>query len=110
METWKISNNSNEPVKVACKTNSMASKGIILNPGEFCISEAQLTASLDAQWRRGFVNVDKDFDNSKLQLEFVKSYKEEGLTAMIDEANKSEAEKDDFDKAVEDVEKYINKK
>jgi hypothetical protein len=109
MNTWKISNASNQSIKVACKTASMASKGIILEPGEFCISEAQLTASLDAQWRRNFINIDKDFDNSKLQLEFVKNYKENDLERMLKELSETTGdEKTEFQKAAENAQKYID--
>lgn len=102
-EVWRIINNCNENVKIACKTASFASKGIILKPGEFCISEAQLTASLDAQERRGFLKVDREYDNSKFNLEYVKSYKESDFQKMINDTNKS-----DFAQAAENVEKYMN--
>jgi hypothetical protein len=104
-ETWRIINNSNQNVKIACKTESFASKGIILQPNEFCISESQLTSSLDAQERRGFIKVDRNFDNSKLNLEFVKVYREDELVAMLKEIEN----KSDFEKAAENAEKYINK-
>jgi hypothetical protein len=110
MKVWKITNNSKEHVKVACKTASMHSKGIILKPGEFCISEAQLTASLDAQERRGFISVDREFDNSKLELEFVKNYSEKNLETLLKKINSEEEnkEKSDFEKAAEAADKYIN--
>ena len=95
MNSWKITNTSNEPVKIACKTASMNSKGIILKPNEFCLAECQLTASIDAQERRGFISVDREFDNSDLNLEFVKAYSEDDI-------------KTDFEKAAENAEKYMN--
>jgi hypothetical protein len=104
MNTWKISNKSNQEVKVACKTASMASKGIILKPNEFCLSEAQLTASMDAQERRGFISVDRSFDNSKLKLEFVKNYRESDLINMLNDLET----KSDFEQAAENAEKYMN--
>ena len=107
MNTWKITNTSDEPVKIACKTASMNSKGIILQTGEFCLSESQLTASMDAQERRRFISVDREFDNSKYQLEYVIAYTEEYLKELIletDSVNKS-----DFEDAAEKAEKYINK-
>lgn len=113
MNTWKISNKSNQYIKIACKTASSASKGIILEPNQFCISENQLTASLDIQERRGFLTVDREFDNSKINLEFVKAYTEEELNEIISNLEKetqikNESEKTDFEKAAENVEKYIN--
>ena len=85
----------------------MASKGIILSPGEFCISESQLTTTMNAQERRGFIIVDREFDNSKLNLEFVKSYTEEELVKLLTESESDN--KTDFEKAAEDAEKYMNK-
>jgi len=106
MNIWKISNNSNQDVKIACKTASMASKGIILKPNEFCLSEAQITATMDIQEKRNFIKVDREFDNSKLQLEFVKSYTQDELTQLIKEYDS----KSDFERAAENAEKYINNK
>jgi hypothetical protein len=99
MNVWKITNVSNQDIKVACKTNSMASKGIILKPNEFCISEPQITASLDAQERRRFLEVDREFDNSKFNFEFVKSYS----TKELEKNNE-----DSFEEAAKNAEKYIN--
>ena len=108
MNIWKISNNSNQEVKIACKTTSMASKGIILKPNEFCLSEAQITATMDIQERRRFITIDREFDNSELQLEFVRAYTESELSQIILE-NDSKI-KSDFEKASESAEKYINNK
>ncbi len=111
MNTWKITNKSNQEVKVACKTASMASKGIILKPNEFCLSEAQLTASMDAQERRGFISVDRNFDNSKFNLEFVRAYSENDLIHIIKNIElkeQKENDKSDFEKAAENAEKYMN--
>ena len=119
MKVWKITNTSKESVKIACKTASMHSKGIILNPGEFCLSEAQLTASMDAQERRGFISVDREFDNSELKLEFVENYTQKKLDNLILESKIEESHEDsmseaavidksDFEKAAESAEKYIN--
>tara|TARA_R110002153_G_C13252011_1_gene491673 strand:- start:417 stop:785 length:369 start_codon:yes stop_codon:yes gene_type:complete len=119
MKVWKITNTSKESVKIACKTASMHSKGIILQPGEFCLSEAQLTASMDAQERRRFISVDREFDNSELKLEFVENYTQKKLDNLILESKIEESHEDsmsegavvdksDFEKAAEDAAKYIN--
>lgn len=119
MKVWKITNTARESVKIACKTASMHSKGIILQPGEFCISEAQLTASMDAQERRGFISVDREFDNSELNLSFVENYTQKQLDKLIleqivvedsmeESANDESESKSDFERAAEDAEKYIN--
>lgn len=118
MKVWKITNTARESVKIACKTASMHSKGIILQPGEFCLSEAQLTASMDAQERRGFISVDREFDNSELKLEFVENYTQKQLDELIleqtvvedsmEESAHDESEsKSDFERAAEDAEKYM---
>jgi hypothetical protein len=116
MKVWKITNTARESVKIACKTASMHSKGIILQPGEFCLSEAQLTASMDAQERRGFISVDREFDNSKLNLKFVENYTQKYVDNLILESSieiepmdyEVSANKSDFERAAEDAEKYIN--
>jgi hypothetical protein len=70
MKTWKVqhANKSTEGVKIAISTSSSGSVGVILQPGQFALSQGQNTASLDSQKRRGYVNVDEDFDNSVLNL------------------------------------------
>lgn len=123
MKVWKITNTARESVKIACKTASMHSKGIILQPGDFCLSEAQLTASMDAQERRGFISVDREFDNSELKLEFVENYTQKQLDELIleqtvvedsmgenvneESVSEESREKSDFEKAAEDAEKYM---
>jgi len=119
MKVWKITNTARESVKIACKTASMQSKGIILQPGEFCISEAQLTASMDAQERRGFISVDREFDNSQLKLEFVENYNQKYIdkllleldaTSMGDDGESVDTNnKSSFEKAAEDAEKYMKR-
>jgi len=70
MKTWKVqhANKSTEGVKIAISTSSSGSVGVILQPGQFALSQGQNTSSLDSQKRRGYVNVDEDFDNSVLNL------------------------------------------
>jgi hypothetical protein len=68
MSTWKIKNISNEQVKVSVALGGANNPGLILNPGEMVLSIDRLTAPLDAQERRNKVEVDRSFDNSKLNL------------------------------------------
>lgn len=65
MKIWKIehTNKGIEGVKIAIAISSNESKGIILKPGEFVLSQEQLTASLDSQTRRGYIKYEL-FDNS----------------------------------------------
>jgi hypothetical protein len=68
MNTWKIKNTTTNPVKISVALGADKNPGIILKPGEMVLSMARLTAPLDAQERRGAVEVDRDFDNSELNL------------------------------------------
>lgn len=70
MKTWKIqhANKTTEGVKIAISTSSNESRGVILQQGQFVLSQGQNTASLDSQKRRGYVIVDENFDNSVFNL------------------------------------------
>jgi hypothetical protein len=90
MNTWKIKNITQSPVKISIALGGAQNPGLILNPGEIVLSIDRLTAPLDAQERRGVVEVDRSFDNSELNLPLGKS--------MMDIAD-----------AVKNVEGYSNK-
>jgi hypothetical protein len=79
MENWKIKNTSEQSIKVSVATSSNSSPGIILKPGQFCISEGRMTTPLDAQNRRGYLLIEKDFDNSQLNLSLGKAFDESDL-------------------------------
>jgi len=66
--TWKITNVSQNQIKLSIALGGANNPGIILNPGEMVLSIAKLTGPLDKQNRSGFVEIDKNFDNSKLNL------------------------------------------
>jgi len=68
MNTWKIKNITENPVKLSIALGGANNPGIILQPGEIVLSINKLTAPLDAQERRGVVEVDRDFDNETLNL------------------------------------------
>ena len=101
MKDWKITNISNVPIKFACKV-PQGSKGVILKPGHFCVVENQATAFIEAQERRGFITVDRDFDNSKYNLEYGIALSPETVKILDDKENLKEAEKR--------AQKYIDKK
>lgn len=61
---WKVKNVSKQNIKVSVATSNHTSPGIILKPGQFCIAENRLTTPLDAQIKRKFIVVEKDFNNS----------------------------------------------
>lgn len=87
MNTWKIKNISEGPVKISIALGGNNNPGLILNPGEMVLSVDRLTAPLDAQERRKAVEVDRNFDNTTLNLPLG--------TAMMD-----------IDTAVKNVEDY----
>ena len=68
MNTWKIKNIANSPVKLSVALGANNNPGIILKPGEIVLSIDRLTAPLDAQERRKVIEVDRNFDNSVLNL------------------------------------------
>lgn len=63
MKYWKLTNVSTAPVKVVVSTSSSASVGIKLQPNQFVVCNPRQTPSMDAQLRRKFLTVDKEFDN-----------------------------------------------
>ncbi len=79
MEIWKIKNISKVRVPVAVAAGSAASKGVIMEPGQFCLGEGRITSSLDAQSRRKFIEIEKGFDNSILDLKIGETYEESAL-------------------------------
>ena len=92
MKTWKITNTSNQPIKISLKTSSSTSKGVIIPPNEFCVALPQLTAPMDAQKRKGFITVDEKYENP-MNLELGVNYKV-GYDITI---TREQAEKDAID-------------
>lgn len=90
MNTWKIKNKTENPVKISIALGGANNPGLILNPGEMVLSIDRLTAPLDAQERRGVIEIDRSFDNSELKLPLGK--------AMLD-----------IDTAIKNVEGYSGK-
>jgi len=101
MKYWKIENVSNQMIKFACKTSSNSSKGVILKPSEFCLVEPLQTAYIESQLRKGFINIEKDFDNTKLALDIAVPYSIERI--VIPSKSKME-------EAEERAKKYIENK
>lgn len=63
MKLWKISNASKEAVKVVVSTSSSTSIGVRLQPEQFVLCAPKQTPTMDAQVRRRFITVDRNFDN-----------------------------------------------
>lgn len=74
MKLWKISNASNEVVKVVISTSSNTSVGIKLQPEHFVLCAPKQTPTMDAQIRRRFITVERDFDNTEFNYEVAKTY------------------------------------
>lgn len=87
---WKIKNTTDSPVKISIALGGANNPGIILNPGEMILSIDRLTGPLDAQERRNKIEIDRNFDNSELNLPLGQAMK-------------------DIEVAINDVEKYFGK-
>jgi len=70
---WKIKNISDRQIKVAVAISSTQAPGLILQPGQFCISQGQMTSPVDKQQKSGFITIEKDFVNVQ-DLELAKAY------------------------------------
>ena len=68
MKTWKITNTSKQSVKISVKLGSNQSRGLILQPEQFCIALPQITAALDMQKRKRFIVIDENYENTKLEI------------------------------------------
>jgi hypothetical protein len=102
MNYWKITNLSNQNAKLIVSTAPNHSKGLILRPGEFCLSNPKQTPVMDAQIRRNLITVDKNFDNSKYLFKIAEAYSLEVLNKLIQE------EQDKMKQAKIDAENYMN--
>ena len=102
MNYWKVTNLSNQNTKLLVSTGSNKSKGLILKPNEFCISQPIQTPVMDAQIRRKLINVDKTFDNSKFNLNLGESYSVDVFDKLVTEEN------DKMKEAKIDAEDYVN--
>lgn len=83
---WKITNTSSNPaqdIKVAVAKNNTTTVGVILKPGQFCVTDNRMTSSLDAQCKRNFLTIDEKFEN-KLNLNLCEAYDQ----SDIDKATK----------------------
>lgn len=64
-EIWKIKNASNQQIKVAISKTNTVTTGVILAPGQFCLCEGRMTRSIDAQEKRGFISIEREYENSQ---------------------------------------------
>ena len=62
---WKVKNTTEINIKIAVASKNTTTKGVILKPGQFCLCEGRMTSSMDAQERRKFILVDREFNNSE---------------------------------------------
>ncbi len=102
MNYWKITNLSNQNAKLIVSTAPNHSKGLILRPGEFCLSNPKQTPVMDAQIRRNLITVDKDFDNSNYLFKVGEAYSLEVLNKLVQD------QQDKMKQAKIDAENYMN--
>ena len=88
---WKVKNVSKAPVKIAGAKSNTITIGIILNPGEFCVLDSRMTSSIDAQERRKFIEIDRNYNNN-LKLKLCECYNESKLVL-------AKKETDDYSKS-----------
>lgn len=79
MRIWKITNKVDKDVKITLRVkgtenNAIKVIGLFLKPKHFVLGMPNITAQLDAQSRRGLVEIDENFDNTYFNLEFGKPY------------------------------------
>ena len=79
---WKIKNVTEAPIKFTVALSSTLSPGIVLQPNQYCIALPKITSMLDIQEKRGFVSVDRNFENTQ-SLELGKVFD----TTSIDETD-----------------------
>lgn len=82
---WKIKNISTAPVKIAAAKSNTVTVGVILAPGEFCICDSRMTASIDAQERRKFISIEKNETND-LKLQLCENYNDSSLVKAAKDA------------------------
>lgn len=87
---WKITNISNERIKVALAKNNTTTIGVILDPNQFCVCDSRMTSSLDAQSKRKFLEIETEYSNT-LNLELCLAYDISSYSG-IDEARKQAEE------------------
>ncbi len=79
MKYWKLKNVINKMVTVVVSTSSNSSKGVRLEPNQFILCISKQTPTMDAQIRRNFITVDKEFDNELYGFEVGVVYDESTL-------------------------------
>lgn len=102
MNYWKITNLSTQNSKLIVSTAPNHSKGLILRPGEFCLSNPKQTPVMDAQIRRKLITVEKSFDNTNYNFKIGEAYNLDVLNKLIQEEN------DKMKDAKIDAENYMN--
>lgn len=82
---WKITNTEkiDGPIKTTVRVENTKTVAVAIAPGEFVLAMPYKTAQLEAQsFKRKFLSVDQDYDNSYLNLELGKIYKENSIDEL----------------------------
>jgi hypothetical protein len=83
---WKITNTSQQPIKVALAKSNISTTGVILQPGQFTICDSRMTSSLDAQRRRKYVSIEENYSNP-FKLNMCEAYNEDDIKNAIEQVN-----------------------
>ena len=78
MKTWKITNVAEKPVKISAAISSTQAPGVILQKGQFCLSNEQMTSHLHKQSQAGLVTIEEGYENPQ-NLDLAKAYDESDL-------------------------------
>ena len=68
MKVWKIYNKSAQKVKLSIRTDNTVTIGLFLEPNQFVLAMPFITKALDAQIRKGVLDLDENFDNSYFKI------------------------------------------
>lgn len=98
MTYWKLTNKCSSKVRFAVTVGPAQSVGLILNPGDSVMCNPQRTPSMDAQIRRNFIELDKNFDNDMYGMELGKVY------------TQAELDQKKMDKSGQNASQYMDKK
>ena len=82
---WKITNTEKikDSIKTTVRIENTTTIAVFIGPGEFVLAMPYKTSQLEAQsLKRNFLKIEKNFDNSYLNLELGKVYKEDQVESI----------------------------
>lgn len=82
---WKVSHSGKikDSIKTTVRVQNTQTIGVHLKEGEFILAMPYVTAQLDAQaHKRGFLNIEENYDNSLYGFEIGKVYSENSIDQL----------------------------